>query len=144
MLLKLPCFLVLYMIDYEFLYAFSKQILNLHGSIRWVGIANKFGVLVNVEQRQDLQPLLSEEENEDYASATITRHKTRMKFEPKIGKLIYAAARYQRLNRATIPINDDYFLLVTLDVELKNFEELIMEKVIPLVIKDKTSFRDND
>jgi hypothetical protein len=132
------------MINYEFLYAFSKQILNLHGSIRWVGIANKFGVLVNVEQRQDLQPLLSEEENEDYASATITRHKTRMKFEPKIGKLIYAAARYQKLNRATIPINDQYYLLVSLDVELKNFDEIIMEKVIPLVMKEKTRFKEND
>jgi hypothetical protein len=132
------------MIDYEFLYAFSKQILNLHSSIRWVGVANKFGVLVNVEQRQNLQPLLSEEENEDYASATVTRHKTRTKFEPKIGKLVYAAARYQKLNRATIPINDDYYLLVSLDVELKNFDDLIMEKVIPLVMKEKSSFKDND
>jgi hypothetical protein len=131
------------MIDYEFVYAFSRQILNLHGSIRWVGIANKFGVLVNVEQRQDLQPLLSEEENEDYASATVTRQKTRTKFEPKIGKLVYAAARYQKLNRATIPINDDYYLLVTLDAELKNFDDLIMEKVIPLVMKEKSSFKDN-
>jgi hypothetical protein len=132
------------MIDYEFVYAFSKQILNLHGSIRWVGIANKFGVLVNVEQRQDLQPLLSEEENEDYASATVTRQKTRTKFEPKIGKLVYAAARYQKLNRATIPINDDYYLLVTLDAELKNFDDLIMEKVIPLVMKERGSFKDNE
>jgi hypothetical protein len=132
------------MIDYEFLYAFSKQILNLHSSIRWVGVANKFGVLVNVEQRQNLQPLLSEEENEDYASATVTRQKTRAKFEPKIGKLVYAAARYQKLNRATIPINDDYYLLVSLDVELKNFDDLIMEKVIPLVMKEKSSFKDND
>jgi hypothetical protein len=132
------------MIDYEFVYAFSKQILNLHGSIRWVGIANKFGVLVNVEQRQDLQPLLSEEENEDYASATVTRQKTRTKFEPKIGKLVYAAARYQKLNRATIPINDDYYLLVTLDAELKNFDDLIMEKVIPLVMKERSSFKDNE
>jgi hypothetical protein len=132
------------MIDYEFLYAFSKQILNLHSSIRWVGIANKFGVLVNVEQRQNLQPLLSEEENEDYASATVTRQKTRTKFEPKIGKLVYAAARYQKLNRATIPINDDYYLLVSLDVELKNYDDLIMEKVIPLVMKEKSSFKDND
>lgn len=131
------------MIDYEFVYAFSKQILNLHGSIRWVGIANKFGVLVSVEQRQDLQPLLSEEENEDYASATVTRQKTRTKFEPKIGKLVYAAARYQKLNRATIPINDDYYLLVTLDAELKNFDDLILEKVIPLVMKEKSSFKDN-
>jgi hypothetical protein len=132
------------MIDYEFVYAFSKQILNLDGSIRWVGIANKFGVLVSVEQRQDLQPLLSEEENEDYASATVTRQKTRTKFEPKIGKLVYAAARYQKLNRATIPINDDYYLLISLDVELKNFDALIMEKVIPLMMKEKTRFKDND
>jgi hypothetical protein len=132
------------MIDYEFVYAFSKQILNLDGSIRWVGIANKFGVLVSVEQRQDLQPLLSEEENEDYASATVTRQKTRTKFEPKIGKLVYAAARYQKLNRATIPINDDYYLLVSLDVELNNFDALIMEKVIPLVMKEKTRFKNND
>ena len=132
------------MIDYEFVYAFSKQILNLDGSIRWVGIANKFGVLVSVEQRQDLQPLLSEEENEDYASATVTRQKTRTKFEPKIGKLVYAAARYQKLNRATIPINDDYYLLISLDVELNNFDALIMEKVIPLVMKEKTRFKNND
>jgi hypothetical protein len=132
------------MIDYEFVYAFSKQILNLDGYIRWVGIANKFGVLVSVEQRQDLQPLLSEEENEDYASATVTRQKTRTKFEPKIGKLVYAAARYQKLNRATIPINDDYYLLVSLDVELNNFDALIMEKVIPLVMKEKTRFKNND
>ena len=132
------------MIDYEFVYAFSKQILNLDGSIRWVGIANKFGVLVSVEQRQDLQPLLSEEENEEYASATVTRQKTRTKFEPKIGKLVYAAARYQKLNRATIPINDEYYLLVSLDVELTNFDALIMEKVIPLVMKEKTRFKDND
>ena len=132
------------MIDYEFVYAFSKQILNLHSSIRWVGVANKFGVLVNVEQRQDLHPLLSEEENEEYASATVTRQKTRTQFEPKVGKLVYAAARYQKLNRATIPINDEYYLLISLDTELKNFDDLIMEKVLPLVIKEKARFKDNE
>ena len=132
------------MIDYEFVYAFSKQILNLHGSIRWIGVANKFGVLVNVEQRQDLHPLLSEEENEEYASATVTRQKTRTQFEPKVGKLVYAAARYQKLNRATIPINDEYYLLISLDTDLKNFDDLIMEKVLPLVIKEKASFKDNE
>ena len=128
------------MIDYEFLYAFSKEILNLDNNIRWVGIANKFGVLLNTEHREGLKPFLTEEENEDYASLTVTRQKTRTKFEPKVGKLIYAAGRYEKLNRATIPINDNYFLLVALDVELKNFEEVIMEKVIPLVENKKNSF----
>ncbi|HEY6884167.1 MAG TPA: hypothetical protein VI278_09040 [Nitrososphaeraceae archaeon] len=132
------------MIDYEFLYAFSKEVLNLDKYIRWIGITNKFGVLVNAEHREGLKPLLTEEENEDYASLTVTRHKTRTKFEPKVGKLIYAAGRYEKLNRVTIPINDNYYLLVALDVELKNFEEVIMEKVIPLVENKKNNFIIND
>ena len=128
------------MVDYEFLYAFSKEVLMLDKSIRWVGITNKFGVLVNAENREGLIPLLTEEENEDYASLTVTRHKTRTKFEPKMGKLIYAAGRYQKLNRATIPINENYYLLISLEVELKNFDDIIMEKVIPLVEKEKGRF----
>ena len=91
-----------------------------------------------------MKPFLTEEENEDYASLTVTRHKTRTKFEPKVGKLIYAAGRYQKLNRATIPINDYYYLLIALDVELKNFEDVIMEKVIPLVEREKDNFITDD
>jgi hypothetical protein len=132
------------MIDYEFLYAFSKEVLNLDKYIRWIGIANKFGVLLNTEHREGLKPFLTEEENEDYASLTVTRQKTRTKFEPKVGKLIYAAGRYEKLNRVTIPINDNYYLLVALDVELKNFEEVIMEKVIPLVENKKNNFITKD
>lgn len=127
-------------IDYEFLYEFSKNVLKLDKSIRWLGIANKFGVLLNVEYREGLKSLLTEEENEEYASTTIARHKTRMKFESQIGKLTYAFGRYQRLNRATIPINVDYYLLISLDVEEKKFDEIIMEKIIPLIELEKHRF----
>jgi hypothetical protein len=127
-------------IDYEFLYAFSKDILNLDKTIRWMGIANNFGVLLNVEHREGLIPVLTEEENEEYASSTITRHKTRIKFESKIGKLIYALAKYQKLNRVTIPINENYFLLIALDAEVKDFDSIIMEKIIPLIKKEKHNF----
>ena len=65
----------------------AKKVLNLDKNIRWVGIANNFGVLLNTEHREGLKPFLTEEENEDYASLTVTRHKTRTKFEPKVGKL---------------------------------------------------------
>jgi hypothetical protein len=91
-----------------------------------------------------LQLLLSEEENEEYASNTIARQKTRTKFEPKIGKLIYAFGRYQKLHRATIPINENYYLLITLDVKTKDFDNIIMEKIIPLVEKDRHKFVDDD
>ena len=55
-------------IDYEFLYAFTKEILNEEKTIRWVGITNKFGVLLNVEHKDGVRLLLTEEENEEYAA----------------------------------------------------------------------------
>ena len=132
------------MIDYEFIYSFTKQVLKLDASIRWIGIANKFGVLLNAEYREGLKPLMTEEENEEYASLTVTRQKTRIKFESKIGRLIYAFGRYERLNRATLQINENYYLLVALEVEAKNYDELIMEKLVPLVKKEKHRFVDEN
>jgi hypothetical protein len=130
-------------INYEFLYAFSKELLKLDKTITWIGIANNFGVLLNVEYREELIPLLTEEENEEYVSSTITRHKTRIKFESRIGKLIYALGRYQKLNRVTIPINENYYLLIALDTEVRDFDSTIMEKIIPLIKKEKHNFGDS-
>lgn len=131
-------------IDYEFLYAFTKDLLKVDKTITWIGIANNFGVLLNVEYRRGLIPLLTEEENEEYASSTITRHKTRIKFESRIGKLIYALGRYQKLNRVTIPINENYYLLIALDTEVRDFDSTIMEKIIPLIKKEKHNFGDSN
>ena len=129
------------MIDYEFLYAFTKEVLKLDKSIRWVGIANKYGILLNVEHREGLQPLMTDEENEEYAHLTVTRHKTRAKFEPVTGPLIYALGKYEKLNRITLHISENYYLLITLDIEEKNFDTIITEKVIPLIRKEKENFR---
>ena len=127
-------------IDYEFLYAFTKEILELEKTIRWVGITNKFGTLLNFEHKQGVQMLLTEEENEEYAANTISRQKTRVKFQPKIGNLLYAFGRYQKVNRATVPINESYYLLLTLDVEQTDFNTIIMDKIIPLIEKHKPKF----
>jgi hypothetical protein len=128
------------MIGYEFLYAFGKQLLNPNKSIRWMAITDKFGVILNEQYREGLKPIMTQEENEEYASSTITRQKTRTKFESKTGKVIYAFGRYEKLNRVTIPINDNYYLLLTLDVEERNYDEIIMKKVISLIEKERHSF----
>jgi len=114
-------------IDYEFVYSFSEELLNLDNSLRWIGISNKYGVLINVEQRKDLEPLMSEEESEEYAAAAVSRYRTRVKFQTKIGKLNYAVGRYENVTRITIPISNDYFLLLTIDKE-KNYDDMIKEK----------------
>ena len=127
-------------IDYEFVYSFSEELLNLDNSLRWIGISNKYGVLINVEQRKDLEPLMSEEESEEYAAAAVSRYRTRVKFQTKIGKLNYAVGRYENVTRITVPISNDYFLLLTIDKE-KNYDDMIKEKIIPFINRNRNKFR---
>jgi hypothetical protein len=114
--------------------------LSLNPSIRWVGISDNTGVLLNVTYKEGVTLLLSNEENEEYASNAVKRHKTRITFESKMGKMNYAVGRYEKLVRATIPINSNYYLLITLDVEAKDYDMIIIEKVIPFVEKEKEKF----
>ena len=120
-------------INYEFLNSFCQQIIGLNSSIRWAGIVNKNGVIVAQQKRRGLQLLLTEEENEDYASSAIARQKTRGKFESKIGRMHYAFGRYEKLHRATVAIDENTYLLVTIDVTHKNFDGLLMDQILPLI-----------
>ena len=126
-------------VDYEFIYTFCEELLNLDMSLRWIGVSNKYGVLINVEQRQGLQPLMSEEESEEYAAAAVSRYRTRIKFQTKIGKLNYAVGRYENVTRVTIPISNDYFVLLTVDKEI-NYDDIILKKIIPFIEKNKSKF----
>src|SRR5262245_44940738 len=131
------------MVEYDFLYSFTKDILNLNDSIIHVGIMNKYGVLLNVEHKTHVTPLLSDEENEEYASQSITRHKKRIEFEPKIGKVIYAFGRYKKVDRATLPINEDYYMLLMFEREQNSTNrshQIIREKVLPLIEVKRKKF----
>jgi hypothetical protein len=128
------------MIPYEFIYSFTSTLLHIDKAIRWVGITNKEGLIINEKYRKDLRPLLTEEENEEYASNAISRQRTRIKFEQKIGKLIYAFGKYEKLNRATIPITSNYFLHLSIDPLDVNFDQIIMQKILPLIKERKEQF----
>jgi hypothetical protein len=127
-------------IDYEFLNSFCKAVLAKDSSIRWASIVNKNGIILTQKAREGVKLLLTEEENEAYAASAIARQKTRGKFESKIGKMVYALGRYDKLLRATIPINENYYLLVTFEVEEKIFDSIIMEKILPLIAENKSRF----
>jgi hypothetical protein len=128
------------MIPYEFIYYFTTTVLDIDKSIRWVGITNKEGLIINEKYRKEVIPILTEEENEEYASNAISRQRTRIQFEQKIGKLIYAFGKYEKLNRATIPIDTNYFLLLSMDSQDINFDKVIMNKIIPLINESKNHF----
>ena len=94
--------------------------------------------------RKGVELLLSEEENEEYAATAIARQKTRGKFEPKIGKMLYSFGRYELLHRATMPINENYYLLMTLDVEERNFDSIIIDEILPVITKSRSRFVTSD
>ena len=123
--------------DSNFLHTFTKNILNSHKSIIWVGITDQDGIIINEQYREGLKPLFTKEENQESAINTIIRQKTRTKFEPKIGKLTYALGRYENVSRSIIPINENYYLLLNIDFEENNFNKIIMEKILPLVKEEK-------
>ena len=124
----------------KFLYAFTKRVLNSDTSIRWVGITDQNGIIINERVREGLKPLLTINENHEFAINTIIRHKTRFKIESKIGELTYTFRRYTKLSRSLIPINENYYLILTMDFEQNNFDEIIMEKIIPLIKQEKEKF----
>ncbi|MEO9294863.1 MAG: hypothetical protein ABI347_04605 [Nitrososphaera sp.] len=120
-------------IDYQFLELICQKVLDAGSSIRWVGIMNDNGVIISSKQRKHLEPILTHQDNEEYALTAITRYKTRTKFEAKTGRLRYAFARYEGLSRATIPMTKNFYLLITLDKEENDFDAMITNRIFPLI-----------
>jgi hypothetical protein len=130
----------------KFLYAFTQTVLNSDGSIRWVGITDQNGIIINERDRKGLKPFLTIDENHEFAINTINRHKTRLKFEPKMGELTYTFRRYTRMSRCLIPITNNeknpyYYLILTMDFDQYDFDKIITEKIIPLIIQEKEKFK---
>ena len=124
----------------KFLHGFIKNILKSDKSIRWVAITDQDGNIINEQNREGVKLLLTKEENQESAINTIIRQKTRTKFEPKIGKLSYALGRYQKMSRCMIPINENFYLILTMDFEENNFDRILIEKIIPLIKQEKEKF----
>lgn len=117
----------------------SKEILGISSSLRWIAIADSEGHLLNITRREGLDPLMTREENEEYALNAIARHKSRIKFEDKLGKLIYSLGKYEKLARIVTPINNKYYILLTMDVEEPHIDSIMTKQIIPK-IKDNINY----
>lgn len=135
------------------LHRLCKGVIAKDSSIRFAGIANQMGKLVEAAYREGLQPLMDRQETEHYTVQTVLRASTRETFENKIGKQRYAIAVYEKLIRATVPIvirdhQDDkdekqkkqqekqdfkwFYLLVSFDLS-SDVISIIENKILPLI-----------
>lgn len=121
------------------------EMLGLHKSIRFVGVANSLGTLLATGYREGLTPFMTKEETQHYAIQAVLRAAIREDFVSKLGRLRHSIGTYDRLIRATIPIikADDheakFFFLVSFDVGT-DAKHIIENELLPYIEKNKKIF----
>jgi|KBSMisStaDraftv2_1062788.scaffolds.fasta_scaffold08327_3 hypothetical protein len=119
---------------------FCNRIIGTDSRIRYVGIADKHGIIITKGERKDIIPLLNDEETAQYAITASTRQYTRLRWQNILGKLYYTCSLYEKILRITIPITNqknrlEYLMIFTLDPDnIDDFDNLIMNKIMPMII----------
>ena len=102
------------------------EILKCDDKIRYAAIYD-YGELYD-KMRPGLDSYLSREETETSLSQAIYRWSTRKKTVSKIGKPIFAMAKYEKVYRVTMPIGGAGLILVSTDLNVNITE--IVEKIL--------------
>lgn len=103
------------------------EILECDEKIRYVGVYD-YGELYD-KMRQGLKSHLTREETEMSLSQAVYRWSTRKKTSEKIGKPIFALAKYEKIYRITIPIGGAGLILISteLDADVNKTVDKILE-----------------
>ena len=104
------------------------EILECDKNIRYVGVYD-FGELHD-KKRPGLKSYLSKEETELSLSQAVYRWSTRKKTSDKIGKPIFALAKYEKIYRVTIPIGGAGLILISIELEADT--NMIIEKILKI------------
>jgi hypothetical protein len=118
---------------------FCNKIIETDSRIRYVGLADKHGVILTSGERKGIVPLLNDEETEQYAITASTRQYTRLRWQNILGKLYYTCSLYEKILRITVPITNqnnrlEYVMIFTLDPNnIDDFDSLIMNKITQLI-----------
>ena len=107
------------------------EILKCNDQIRYVGIYD-YGELYD-KMRPGVSSYLSREETEVSLSQAIYRWSTRKKTVSKIGKPIFALAKYEKIYRVTIPIGGAGLILITTELSA-NVNEIV-DKILAIQSK---------
>ncbi|MDQ6722677.1 MAG: hypothetical protein M3Z01_00200 [Thermoproteota archaeon] len=110
-----------------------KDVLSLDPKIRFAGICDESGDTKYGGMREGISSILSPEETRKSNQQAIGRWGLRNALTPKTGKGRYAMAEYEKMKRVTLPINDNYLLLVTMEVEADHGS--IIDHILKLIKK---------
>lgn len=111
------------------------EILECDKKIRYVGVYD-YGELYD-KMRQGLKSHLTREETEMSLSQAVYRWSTRKKTSEKIGKPIFALAKYEKIYRITIPIGGAGLILISTELDAD------VNKTVDKIVEIKNKYSQN-
>ncbi len=91
------------------------KIIKLDQHIRFALIFDKLGKIIEKVQRSGLSLILDGVETENMVREASSSWHLRKEYAPKLGKGQYTFTVYDNLNRITMPVDENYFILVSHD-----------------------------
>jgi len=92
------------------------DVMKIDSTIRYAAIQNKDGKKITGGFRENITPLLNDDELRMMHYYASQRWHTRKNIEHKIGDTKYAMAEYDKLKRISFPIDNKYLLMLTTEV----------------------------
>jgi len=107
------------------------NVMELDSTIRYAAIQNSDGKKISGGFRENISPILSEDELKMMHYYASQRWQTRKNIEHKIGITKYAMAEYDKIKRISFPINEKYLLMLT--TEINTDHTRVINKVLELI-----------
>jgi hypothetical protein len=91
------------------------KIIKLDQHIRFALIFDSLGKIIEKDHRSGLTPILDGVETENMIREASSSWHLRKEYAPKLGKGQYTFTVYDNLNRITMPVDENHFILVSHD-----------------------------
>ena len=116
------------LLDFDKLYT---DVMKIDSAIRYAVIQNNTGEKICGGFRDNINPILNDDELKMMHYYASQRWETRKNIEHKLGNTKYAMAEYDKLKRITFPINKKYMLLLTTEIDADHAN--VIDKVLELI-----------
>jgi hypothetical protein len=117
------------------------EVLALDRNVRFAGMANSKGSVMEHQYRADLKPLLSLEETNKSMLQAVIREGMRSTLEERLGQCQYVLAMYKKVKRITVPLRPPTvkdgshgILMISMDLSADH-DAILMQKVLPFLEK---------
>ena len=108
-----------------------ERIFESDSSIRFIGVCNLQGQLLDAQYRDGVTPLLSDSGLQFSAIKSAIRATTRIGNNDELGNPLYSITAYENIKKASIPFGKNLLLLVSFE---KNQEESkVMKKILDIL-----------